>query len=276
VIGHPDLRRYCAFMKAYKFRPNWHDKKYSSLLTDDLVYFASPETFNDPFDCKIHLRYDLEKPDDLRKVITKLFVDHEPNSTKEQIDASVEEAFVRVVNPDNQDEIYQTKEEIMDRSLGIFSLAGIHDNILLWSHYGDSHRGFCIEYDIDILKNYFDELLESDNIFVVDTAIKYVSEYPTLIPSKLADDEWLVSQVSYKFQDWSYEKEYRFVLMDRTNLPLHIPCEAITGVILGYKMSAEAEKSIKNALLRMEHRPRLMRAKRNRDTFDLQFVPVDY
>lgn len=38
-----------------------------------------------------------------------------------------------------------------DTKLGIFSLSKRYDDELLWAHYSNSHKGFCIEYDLDQL-----------------------------------------------------------------------------------------------------------------------------
>jgi len=34
---------------------------------------------------------------------------------------------------------------------GIYSLSKNHLDELLWAHYANSHKGFCIEYDLDML-----------------------------------------------------------------------------------------------------------------------------
>ncbi|WP_442780844.1 DUF2971 domain-containing protein [Chryseobacterium sp. SL1] len=41
------------------------------------------------------------------------------------------------------------------RTKGVYSLCRTFDNEILWSLYSDSHKGFVIEYDLDILLNDF-------------------------------------------------------------------------------------------------------------------------
>lgn len=36
----------------YKYR-SWDDEKHQDMLKSQIVWFASPASFNDPFDCKI-------------------------------------------------------------------------------------------------------------------------------------------------------------------------------------------------------------------------------
>ncbi len=47
----------------YKFR--YFDEKgyHLRILTDNEIFFASPKLFNDPFDCRIPVRYDLGNRD---------------------------------------------------------------------------------------------------------------------------------------------------------------------------------------------------------------------
>ena len=33
----------------------------------------------------------------------------------------------------------------------VCSFSAVNDSLLMWSHYGDNHRGFCIEYDLGTL-----------------------------------------------------------------------------------------------------------------------------
>jgi len=44
----------------------------------------------------------------------------------------------------------------MSKKIGIFSLSKKYDDELLWAHYANSHKGFCIEYDLEILLKLFE------------------------------------------------------------------------------------------------------------------------
>src|SRR5690606_33927290 len=49
--------------------------------------------------------------------------------------------------------INQNTDEVlsMDNKMGIYSLSKTPLDELLWAHYANSHKGFCIGYDIDVL-----------------------------------------------------------------------------------------------------------------------------
>lgn len=107
-------------------------------------------------------------------------------------------------------------------------------NRLMWSHYADSHRGFCIEYDFNSLK---DEVLPFPIIY---------SENRPLVPWKAAIDHTQESMEAAtadltlglltKDKSWEYENEWR-VLLPAANPPdLKVP---ITAIYLGAHITSE-------------------------------------
>lgn len=70
-------------------------------------------------------------------------------------------------------------------TIGIYSLSKPKENEtfpcneLLWAHYANSHKGFCIEYDLDILlKNHSSQFDIRNQIHVV-----YKNERPEVSES---------------------------------------------------------------------------------------------
>lgn len=89
----------------------------------------------------------------------------------------------------------------------------------MWSHYADSHKGFCIEYDltkVDFNKNQF-----------VLFPVKYSHKRPpipwtsmlnnneTSINKKVLYD--IIMSVLTKDDIWSYENEWRFINLSKVN-----------------------------------------------------------
>jgi hypothetical protein len=42
----------------YKYR-NWTDENHKKMLKENELFFASPRSFNDPFDCKIPVNFSI-------------------------------------------------------------------------------------------------------------------------------------------------------------------------------------------------------------------------
>lgn len=129
--------------------------------------------------------------------------------------------------------IHQIAEK-MNALFLIGCLATDPKNRLMWSHYANSHSGFCIEYDFNSLK---DEILPLPIIY---------SETRPLIPWKVAFDRSpesikaathdLMLGLLTKDKAWEYENEWR-VLLPASNSPdIEVP---ITAIYLGTHISLE-------------------------------------
>ncbi|WP_214826490.1 DUF2971 domain-containing protein [Chryseobacterium sp. ISL-6] len=46
---------------------------------------------------------------------------------------------------------YEKYVENVNRNFGIYSLTTKNSNLLMWSHYGNSHKGFCIGFNTEKL-----------------------------------------------------------------------------------------------------------------------------
>jgi hypothetical protein len=82
------------------------------------------------------------------------------------------------------------------KTCGFLCLSATWNNILMWSHYADRHRGMCLAFDV---KN-------SDQTFTKVKYSKTIQATPTfngLTPEKM------LSLLSTKSDDWKYECEWR-------------------------------------------------------------------
>jgi predicted transcriptional regulator len=185
--------------RVFKYRPNLINKKdgltrdTKSLLNNQL-YAPNISELNDPFECSIDF----------------------PSEKK-------------------HDWITYVKQKI--HNVGIYSLAkqkegeSFPSNELLWAHYANSHKGFCIEYDMDTLTKNIKDFDIRNTINV-----NYENERPVLFE---ADD--LLDQQSKIFgtksNAWSYENEIRIIfetsgLKQYSNLSIK---SIYFGLNMGYK-----------------------------------------
>ena len=126
------------------------------------------------------------------------------------------------------DEMNQINMEALNRFFGVGCLTTSPKNRLMWSHYAECHRGFCIEYDFNEVKDK-----------ILPFPIVYSSDRPQIpwdlfFNSSAERDVYLRAQYAIglltKDKAWQYENEWR-VLLPATNPPeLPVP---ITGVYLG-------------------------------------------
>lgn len=96
----------------------------------------------------------------------------------------------------------------------VLCLTRQYDNILMWSYYADSHKGYCFEYDVeDILK----EIQNSPiNGLCVYSDVEYEKEIELKNPVKefsYEDINHYIKAVFIKYKEWGHERESRFVMI---------------------------------------------------------------
>ena len=85
--------------------------------------------------------------------------------------------------------------------LGVIPFSKRWDNILMWSHYANHHKGFCTGFN--------HEKFISSGLFKHLIKVKYSNKFSNLNPLK--DGIYKAKKsIDVKSKDWHYEKEYRF------------------------------------------------------------------
>ena len=117
----------------------------------------------------------------------------------------------------------------VNKRLGIFSLSQTYKDELLWAHYAYSHQGFCIEYDLDILKEGYRNKIYS-------FPVKYNNTPPDIDFSDLnSKNQDLISKMlGFKSKRWEYEEEYR-IITDFAG-EFFYPPNAVKAIYFGVRM----------------------------------------
>jgi len=111
----------------YKYRA--YNANSLSILINRKIWLARPESFNDPFDCNIKFK------SEINSAAFSMYLDRTGRTSG---NTSIDhEIFLKGL------EAFRT-EDIA--KFGVFSMSQKKDNILMWSHYADQHHGFCIEF----------------------------------------------------------------------------------------------------------------------------------
>lgn len=131
-------------------------------------------------------------------------------------------------------------------SIGVYSTSAKVDNELLWAYYANGHRGFCIEYDLELLCKH-----SAENYYMNVIQVNYENELPAL-HFELSDDvnEVIYIMHGYKSQSWAHEHEIR-IISNKLGL-VDINAKALTGIYLGTRTSEIDKQIIKNALKGMD------------------------
>lgn len=106
---------------------------------------------------------------------------------------------------------------------GILCLTPHNDNLLMWAHYADSHKGVCIEYD-----------LQTDiNAFCFPKKVEYSDDYMRF--NYVKNHEHVTDCIFHKSSAWSYEDEYRIVRLGQVREAVEINSLAIKSICFGCK-----------------------------------------
>ena len=184
------------------------------------------------------------------------------------------------------------KIDLFDRT-GIISLTETKRNLLMWSHYADSHKGMVIEFDI---KNEFFNAPRGDSSFEgLVHRVRYDRDRPDDVKGW---HEWFI----YKSDEWIYEREHRLLIplhqcslcyegnpkdqkiINARSVPevysnqyycmFKVPEAALVSVTFGVEMSPEEKDEIiliinKNSELK---HLRIYEADTHADRYDLEFT----
>jgi hypothetical protein len=201
-----------------------------SILINRKIWFSDPESFNDPFDCKYKFSEEID-PAEFEKYGNK----HDPERMRKLDSIRDKERREKVYNEINKRIAEKVSKDL--KKLGVFCLSKHSDNILMWSHYADGHKGFCIEFE----RCKDNELGNYERTRPV-RYIPYDYERVTVLDEEKSYDMKLYT----KAFDWKYEYEWR-MYREKNNKTESLPGK-ITAIIFGLRMIADHKKTIREIL----------------------------
>lgn len=260
----------------YKYRV-WENNYHKRILTEDEMFFASSEDFNDPFDCAVPIRYDALKGTAKIQIIEDRLKKRLPHLDKEKRRQLTKLAIKEGFNPESKAEMHDYQKKQIQESFGICSLTEDRKNIVMWSHYADFHKGFCVGFNVNQLNKFIEEKSKKIPTPLLLEKIEYSSNYPTLIPVRTSIPEVFIKALTTKSSFWKYEKEYRLIILGgTTRFTVTLPKETICEVIVGCKMRLEMRQEIQATLKKRNLRIPLFKAKMKTSNFGLDFERIKY
>jgi hypothetical protein len=171
----------------YKYREfgEFTDK----IILNSELYFASHNSFNDPFDCNLEFR-------EIEDYLDVDFTNHCKSLGK------TKEAILSGATEDEYKKWLKEELIIKKAEVGILSMSETKENILMWSHYSDYHKGLCFGFD----KSFFDGLkINISNVTYLED-----DKYELISFLNSSPDE-IERMFTTKSRFWEYEKEIRLL-----------------------------------------------------------------
>lgn len=199
-----------------------------SLIVDSQLWLSSHEDFNDPFEmaAKVALEGSPKQiMDRLRQIAKTNGINGKARETTAlQMYAAYRNA------PSTFQDSYGSRTA--QQGVFCFTAAGPR-NLLMWSHYGEQHKGACLQFHAS----------RAPSMHARALRVEYSNDYLSINwagPEKERAEQ-LARAIFRKSQAWSYEKEYRLCFGERARSLEPIRAAGLTGIVLG----AAASKGFK-------------------------------
>ena len=207
------------------------------LIIADYLYFANPNQFNDPLDCKVSIFDDIQDEEQLKNILSILYqriaeeklnnaannLHYNGPKTRDKISSlSKSESDRMIADLYQQFDFYDDEPFSVTGTLanligkiilsgysnGVLSLAQDCNCPLMWSHYADNHKGLCLGYTIpDKAKGKIQPINYTSNSRDIKTSqiLKMLNGDAN---AKLEIEKAIFLR---KASPWQYEKEWRMI-----------------------------------------------------------------
>lgn len=257
--------------QIYKYRKDDEAGYARKNLTSNTIWLATPDTYNDPYDCFLQFSapnmaaafetglidafisvYQLDisgdnvakakqSPNPLQTFLRNITTVGKAGANPKQMAEFISKQIPGYIN--------STKEFLQGlRTIAqVCSFSAIHDSILMWSHYADNHKGFCVEYDLGKFdpgdgfpKNLYPVVYSNELGDMTPWAEKLVSgKAGDLVTGSL------LLGVIQKFTGWEYEQEWRYIrFQEPSNQDRNRSMPLPSRVFLGAKAQRSTTEAI--------------------------------
>lgn len=245
------------------------------MLVGDTLYFADPISFNDPLDTKPTLDADVDASA-LESMLSRLVeqraeaemsaaaktiryrgpktIEHISRHSRREATQMIERIRYDATNPEyeiaNPERFllgHYVESELLQRyDRGVLSLAERANCPLMWSHYGDQHRGLCIGYSIpDDVRPDLHKISYGGSRLVQASAVGRMLDGDSAARAEV--DEAVLLR---KAAEWRYEKEWRLI----GPRGLHDSLLELEEIVFGMRCTSAVKYAVTKAL-EARHRP---------------------
>ena len=232
----------------YRYFPK--DNYTKSIFNRNELFFRNPNEFNDPFDCKPLLTSERDwNQEEYIRFVINLANDslgrYLNNGEKQSYENGARDKFINSDRNQLCREFNKIIKEHLAKSINefrILCLSEKYNDILMWSHYADKHRGFVLQFDTEVLLQSFSP--RPQEIFYPPE-----ESYPSIkdFNEKGCMNMFLITKSSH----WAYEKEWRILMHiedednpEEEGKVYRFEKGLITGIIFGCEMKSPEKTEI--------------------------------
>ncbi len=192
-------------------------------LENDMIWFASPEKQNDPYEFK-GIYWNDDK-------------------------------LLQVGVP--QESIEHTKELLFGHILLAAFTSNMGDNLSMWAHYANNHHGYCVKYKVGNKRTIRNVIYSSSRTSMTNTFINFLQQGlhgfnlgdRKLIEQAQKHSAILQDKFFYKHTSWEYENEFRALYpFDGTETGMNVSVDElwlrVEEIYSGINCSKENKKEL--------------------------------
>lgn len=222
--------------KVYKYL---HENRIDDILISNTIRFTQPQFFNDPFELKPYIEKvsEMGLKDFIKKYELLEKIKNEDLTYLSKLDDEI-------MNDINKMDFVEFFNITNTEHLGILSLSKRNDNLLMWAHYANEHKGFVVEFDYE--NNFFNQ---NKNNLACLKDVAYTKYRPHIELKFNREDYAIYLNKSF---EWKYEEELRMFLeldkaikkIDNEIYLFKFPKQAIKSIYMGCLMKESDKKKI--------------------------------
>lgn len=255
-------------LKLYKYKSIAGDaaKWVEKMVCEHEAYFAAPSSFNDPFDCapsfsfegtdeqvaadylRISRKFNRHWSDEeLRRDAQDLLADPERDPRTPTVRARIQAAHaLRIRN-----------------EVGVFCVTPHPNNVLMWSHYADSHRGVCLEFD------------GAGKFMAHAHRVLYLPRREPINPYRDSFEVMMEKALLTKDSRWAYEDEWRLIDHKLGPGARAFRPRNLTGIIVGHAARPETLDLMRGWIRARSEPLHLYQACTSDDTYEVGIIKLD-
>ena len=252
--------------KFYKYRSmkGEAEKWVERTVLHDEVFFASASTFNDVFDLKPVFSLEAS-PERQREDFLKMSRKYSPELTEEQHLTEADRVMATSMSPGEIEYttniIQALHSQAITTKVGVFCVSTKRDDILMWSHYAESHAGICLEFD------------GSFAFMAHAQEVRYSDDRRPINPYDDDDQVKMDKALLTKSERWAYESEWRLIRYAAGPGVVRFRPHNLTGIILGAMVSHSTVETVRRWSRERTKPVQLYRAITSNKKFELNIAP---
>ena len=243
-----------------------HINEYSEeLFSSAQIWCSAPSKLNDPFECRPWFTFDGNK-DEIIETLVRTFRRNNPVMTQSTATAEAVTIYRqgRHQDPKTWEAIQQDVVQTLGDHIGLYCLSRIPDSILMWSHYGYEHQGYCLEF----------EATDHTEVFGEAQPVLYSDNYPIVDFFKTPKEQQFDLIFPTKYTNWAYEQEWRIIDFQNGPGPRKYPAELLKSVIFGLRMSEPNKALIRQWVSRRGHDVKFFQSVQDDRKFSIELREV--